>query len=174
MRTRRVTGFTLVEILIVVVILGILAAIVIPQFTSASQEAIKGALSSQLQTISGQVELYRVRNAGALPNADADPVVGGGNEDGWGVLVSGNYLKERPFNGFSGAASVTIGTEADQFGAGAKPAPADGGWIFVVDAADPTLDGIVFAVGFDGVNLSTEANYDETATIGDAAAPPAP
>ncbi|MDX2114401.1 MAG: prepilin-type N-terminal cleavage/methylation domain-containing protein, partial [Planctomycetota bacterium] len=66
MRNRR-SGFTLVEILIVVVILGILAAIVIPQFTSASQEAIKGALQSQLQTISSQVELYRVRNAGQLP-----------------------------------------------------------------------------------------------------------
>ena len=33
------TGFTLVEILIVVIILGILAAIVIPQFTSASESA---------------------------------------------------------------------------------------------------------------------------------------
>lgn len=166
MRTRRVTGFTLVEILIVVVILGILAAIVIPQFTSASQEAIKGALSSQLQTISSQVELYRVRNAGALPDTDAgDPVATGGAEDGWGVLVSQNYLKERPFNGFSGASSVSIGTEADQFGAGAKPAVADGGWVYVIDAANPQYDGIVFAVGFDGTSLSTEAAYDATVTI---------
>ena len=55
MRMRARTGFTLVEILIVVVILGILAAIVVPQFTQASSEAIKGALQSQLQTINSQI-----------------------------------------------------------------------------------------------------------------------
>ena len=49
MRANR--GFTLVEILIVVVILGILAAIVIPQFTEASTEAKLSSLCSDLQTI---------------------------------------------------------------------------------------------------------------------------
>ena len=66
--TRKRRGFTLIEILIVVVILGILAAIVIPQFTNASQEATASAIRSQLQTIRGQIELYRVRNAGNLPS----------------------------------------------------------------------------------------------------------
>ena len=41
---RRAKGFTLVEILIVVVILGILAAIVVPQFTNATQDAQGGNL----------------------------------------------------------------------------------------------------------------------------------
>ena len=48
-------GFTLVEILIVVIILGILAAIVIPQFTSASSDARQSSLTSQLQTLRSQV-----------------------------------------------------------------------------------------------------------------------
>ncbi|MFA9480193.1 type II secretion system protein [Phycisphaerales bacterium AB-hyl4] len=55
-------GFTLVEILIVVVILGILAAIVIPQFTRASESAQAASVASQLQTIRSQVELYQVQH----------------------------------------------------------------------------------------------------------------
>src|SRR5205085_7357056 len=61
-------GFTLVEILIVVIILGILAAIVIPQFTSASQDARKNSLTSQLQTIRSQLELYKLQHLDKLPS----------------------------------------------------------------------------------------------------------
>src|SRR5690606_33880949 len=54
MRNRVNRAFTLVEILIVVVILGILAAIVIPQFTTASEEAQVGNVQTQLQTMRSQ------------------------------------------------------------------------------------------------------------------------
>ncbi|MCC6323039.1 MAG: prepilin-type N-terminal cleavage/methylation domain-containing protein [Phycisphaerales bacterium] len=67
MKYRASKAFTLVEILIVVVILGILAAIVIPQFTNASEEAQSGNVKSQLQTIRSQIELFRVRNNGQAP-----------------------------------------------------------------------------------------------------------
>ena len=60
-------GFTLVEILIVVVILGILAAIVIPQFTDASTEAKEANLKSTLQTVRGQIEFYKIQHNDALP-----------------------------------------------------------------------------------------------------------
>jgi len=60
-------GFTLVEILIVVVILGILAAIVIPQFTQASTEAKLNSLCSDLQTLRSQIELYKVQHNDVAP-----------------------------------------------------------------------------------------------------------
>lgn len=163
MRTRRISGFTLVEILIVVVILGILAAIVIPQFTTASQEAIRGALQSQLQTISSQVELYRVRNAGQLPDnaAETNPVGVGTANNGWGVMVASQFLKEEPFNGYTGSSSLVVGTEATQLAANVR---AGGGWVFH-DDSDPLLNGIVFAQGFDGELLSSEPGYTAANTI---------
>jgi general secretion pathway protein G len=70
-------GFTLVEILIVVVILGILAAIVIPQFTQASTEAKTNSLMSDLQTLRSQIELYKVQHQDVPPGntIDADTMV---------------------------------------------------------------------------------------------------
>lgn len=64
-------GFTLVEILIVVVILGILAAIVIPQFTEASTEAKLSSLCSDLQTVRSQIQLYKVQHNDDVPAPDA-------------------------------------------------------------------------------------------------------
>ncbi|HEV7300381.1 MAG TPA: prepilin-type N-terminal cleavage/methylation domain-containing protein [Tepidisphaeraceae bacterium] len=60
-------GFTLVEILIVVIILGILAAIVIPQFTNASQDARKSNMASQLQTLRSQIELFKLQHRDSPP-----------------------------------------------------------------------------------------------------------
>jgi general secretion pathway protein G len=66
MKTKR-SGFTLVEILIVVVILGILAAIVIPQFTEASTEAKLSSLCTDLQTLRSQIQLYKIQHNDIAP-----------------------------------------------------------------------------------------------------------
>ena len=57
-----VRGFTLVEILIVVVILGILATVVIPQFTSASQEARENTLKDELRYLRTQIVVFKAQH----------------------------------------------------------------------------------------------------------------
>ncbi len=109
-------GFTLVEILIVVVILGILAAIVVPQFTNATQDAQAGNLKAQIKSLQNQAELYNARNNGAYPDFAAE---------GWGIatdttsLIGGNYIKAAPSNpAFPGAdkTSISVVTGDTTFG----------------------------------------------------------
>ncbi|MEL6328716.1 MAG: prepilin-type N-terminal cleavage/methylation domain-containing protein [Planctomycetota bacterium] len=116
---KQLRGFTLVEILIVVVILGILAAIVVPQFTNAAEEARGGNLASQIRSIENQLELFRARN-GAYPDIVA---AGWGNPTTPGTMIGDGYLKSAPTNPFNQAQGVIAGT------AGAATA----GWHF--DAA---------------------------------------
>jgi len=61
-------GFTLVEVLIVVVILGILAAIVVPQFTDASQDANGATLKTTLASVRTLLDLqYQSATPPAFP-----------------------------------------------------------------------------------------------------------
>ena len=63
------SGFTLVELLIVVVILGVLAAIAIPQFTNSTDDAKVSALDSSLSEVRAAVELYYHQHNGVYPGA---------------------------------------------------------------------------------------------------------
>ena len=118
-------GFTLVEILIVVVILGILAAIVIPQFTDASTEAKEASLKSTLQTVRSQIELYKVHHNDALPGtvdgvSFEDAMTGFTDQDGAVVArgaagAFGPYLQSMPKNPWvtGDASSVVTIVDAD-------------------------------------------------------------
>ncbi|KKN81275.1 hypothetical protein LCGC14_0321120 [marine sediment metagenome] len=100
-------GFTLVEILIVVVILGILAAIVVPQFTEASKEARESALASDLQTVRSQLELYRIQHKGDYP-ANTSNLMIVTDIDGAAGADYGPYLTKFPSNPFTDTATVDV------------------------------------------------------------------
>jgi general secretion pathway protein G len=60
-------GFTLIEILIVVIILGILAAIVIPQFANATTSSKTSGVQTTAQSLRGAVQLYYYQHNDTLP-----------------------------------------------------------------------------------------------------------
>lgn len=128
-------GFTLVEILIVVIILGILAAIVIPQFTQASTEARVSNLRTNLQTIRSQLLLYKMQHDNEAYPGDEFVVQMTTYTDPDGAAVAtpdathtlGPYLQSIPVNPMSGVNDVRIVSGAAT--AFAAPA-ADAGWWF--------------------------------------------
>jgi general secretion pathway protein G len=66
-------GFTLIEILIVVVILAIIATIVIPQFSNASMTARENMLKDELRYLRTQIIVYKAQHhdvAPGYPNGD--------------------------------------------------------------------------------------------------------
>ena len=65
------SGFTLVELLIVAIILAILAAIVVPQFAASTNDARASALRSNLSNIRGAIDLYAQQHNSMFPAAAA-------------------------------------------------------------------------------------------------------
>jgi general secretion pathway protein G len=144
-------AFTLVEILIVVVILGILAAIVVPQFSRASEDAQVSNVESQLQTLRSQVELFRVRNNGEIPGSGGPA----SNGDVFNTLTNPPagqepYLRNAPVNPRTGTSTIIEGTEP----ASAAAAIGDPGWIY--DAAT----GRIWANGFNENHRQPGAEFD--------------
>jgi general secretion pathway protein G len=133
------SGFTLVEILIVVVILGILAAIVIPQFTEASTEAKTSRLCTDLQSVRSQIELYKIQHNDNLPGTAGavtfvQSMTGYTLQDGSladpqapGAGVFGPYMQVIPTNPFVPTAAL-----ANVVTAGVASAAGDNssGWYF--------------------------------------------
>jgi len=120
------SGFTLVEILIVVVILGILAAIVVPQFTNAANDARDANVATQVTTIESQLDLWAARNNGTYPDLTS---IGETFED----LVDEGYFKDEPTNPYTGSSSVVANSTFDDDDVGVtfyhSPGSTDG-WVY--------------------------------------------
>ncbi len=151
LRTRRAKdpGFTLVELLIVVIILSILAVVVIPQFTNTTDDARLSAADTALGNMRAVVDLYYAQH-GEYPSRNTDGTNSPASNlvflwqltrytdgDGDAVLTAdathmyGLYLKkeEFPLEPLTDSSALEI---ADSSGAlGMTTTPGDpGGWKF--------------------------------------------
>ncbi len=109
--TRNRKAFTLIEVLIVVIIMAVLAATIIPQFSSSTEDAKNSTLSFNLHTIRSQIEMYKVHHLGNVPSLAnfADQMTKATNVDGGfdGDTPYGPYIQgELPVNPFNHSRDV--------------------------------------------------------------------
>ncbi|MCX7845267.1 MAG: type II secretion system GspH family protein [Dictyoglomaceae bacterium] len=65
----REKGFTLIELMVVIVIIAILAAVALPNFMGATEKARESAVRSAVKTIQTSLEMYATDNQGYYPTA---------------------------------------------------------------------------------------------------------
>lgn len=68
-RLRRTGGFTLIEIMVVVVILGLLAAVLVPRLMGRTEQAKQTAARLDIRTIQGSLDLFKLDN-GFYPSTE--------------------------------------------------------------------------------------------------------
>jgi general secretion pathway protein G len=147
--TRR--AFTLVEILIIVIILGILAAVVIANFADIPSLARETNLKANLSKIRAHIEVYRNQHAG-LPNGDrlaeqlTKPTnfVGDVTDVRGGEYIYGPYIEQMPPNPMTGLGTIRT---TDDPSAMFPPGDQNAGWWyneatgrFYTDLADGVTD----------------------------------
>ena len=118
-------GFTLIELMIVVAIIGILSAIAVPRFAQMLEKSREGATKGNLMSIRSAVSIYYAEREGTWP----------------GNLTSSftSYLYPIP-----AAKASPLGNSIVVVLANDPPAAVGTGWSYITDGVDPYA-GNVFA-----------------------------
>ena len=100
---RNQKGFTLIELMIVVVIIGILAAIAIPNFIAMQDRAKEGSTKANMHTVQLASEDYGVKNDGTYSDLASNLQLPGNFSNPFSS--SATSLEDRPFGAACGATS---------------------------------------------------------------------
>jgi prepilin-type N-terminal cleavage/methylation domain-containing protein len=108
MKPRCNAAFTLVEVLIVVVIMAILAAVIVPNFVDTQTDARESSALFNLHTLRSQIQVYRAEHAGKLPGPLLEELTKATDRDGNASAGGpcGPYCAQIPVNPFSNSAAV--------------------------------------------------------------------
>jgi prepilin-type N-terminal cleavage/methylation domain-containing protein len=141
--TCRKQGFSLIELMIVIMLLAIVSAITIPRFVDASDDARETAIETDIQMMRRQIMVYVAQHTGKGPHLDENGNLDKANlaarltgrTDPEGKLgatgLYGPYMAEWPTNPFiasaDNAAAVTFGTDTS------PPRDDSTGWYYNTD-----------------------------------------
>jgi general secretion pathway protein G len=139
-RKRIAAGFTLIEVLIVIVTMAVLAGVMVPQFSTSTADAREGSLKQNLQALRTQIELYKLNHLGTPPDGTNNLKQLTSATDVSGALsptglvdpthpIASCVRDSLPTQAFSGLNSVKLDTGAAGTLPTATAAPG-GGWIY--------------------------------------------
>ena len=126
-------AYSLIEILIVVMILAIIAALVIPKFSDASDEARTASLLKDLHMLRAQIEVFKTHHDGIPPGQDGNDIVAqmtNKTDDSGAVSETGThgpYMPIFPTNPWTETSTVESGTGV--------PGGGDHGWYYNTNTA---------------------------------------
>lgn len=103
-------AFTLIELMLVVIIIGVLAAMVMPRLFGRSEQARVNAAKADIANISTALDLFEM-DMGRYPNSLDELMQKGSNPDNW----RGPYLKRKAVDPWGKPYEYTLGGEGKEY-----------------------------------------------------------
>jgi prepilin-type N-terminal cleavage/methylation domain-containing protein len=131
----RRAAFSLIEVLIVVVIMAVFAAIIIPHFLDAAADAKSSTLKHNLYTLRAQIEMYKLSHGNGVPTlqnnslpqlisaTDATGAIGApGPSYPYGPYIAGGVFPANPYDGKNTVIAISVFPPV--------ASTTDGGWLY--------------------------------------------